>query len=144
MPERYETDFKIGDQNIRPFGTDIHNPVFLISTILILVFVIGTLAAPEAAKSSFDGAKAWSINGFDWLFMVAGNVFVLFCLFLIFSSLGKIRIGGQEARPEFSRMSWFAMLFAAGMGIGLMFWSVAEPVAKAVAISTRPVAPVAP
>lgn len=94
-----------------------------------MIFVIGTLAAPEAAKSSFDGAKAWSINGFDWLFMVAGNVFVLFCLFLIFSSLGKIRIGGQEAKPEFSRMSWFAMLFAAGMGIGLMFWSVAEPVA---------------
>lgn len=128
MPNRYKTEFKIGDQNIRPFGADIHNPVFVISTVLILIFVIGTLAAPEAAKASFDGAKAWSINGFDWLFMVAGNVFVLFCLFLIFSSLGKIRIGGQGAQPEFSRMSWFAMLFAAGMGIGLMFWSVAEPV----------------
>ena len=80
MPQTYKTDFKVGDHNIRPFGTDIHNPVFLISTILILIFVIGTLAAPEAAKSSFDGAKAWSINGFDWLFMVAGNIFVKMAL----------------------------------------------------------------
>ncbi|MGB0632148.1 MAG: BCCT family transporter [Alphaproteobacteria bacterium] len=129
MPNTYETEFNVGDQNVRPFGADIHNPVFLISTVLIFIFVIGTLLAPDAAKSGFDGAKAWSIKGFDWLFMVAGNVFVLFCLFLIVSPSGRIRIGGQSAKPEFSRMSWFAMLFAAGMGIGLMFWSVAEPVA---------------
>ena len=60
--------------------------------------------------------------------MVGGNVFVIFCLVLVFLPLGKIRIGGVDAKPEFSIISWFAMLFAAGMGIGLMFWSVAEPV----------------
>ena len=75
------------------------------------------------------GAKSWSINNFDWLFMIGGNIFVIFCLALIFLPVGKIRLGGKDTKPEFSRASWLAMLFAAGMGIGLMFWSVAEPVA---------------
>jgi BCCT family betaine/carnitine transporter len=61
--------------------------------------------------------------------MVSGNIFVLFCIALAVMPTGKIRLGGQKAKPEFSTLSWFAMLFAAGMGIGLMFWSVAEPVA---------------
>lgn len=75
------------------------------------------------------GARGWSINNFDWLFMIAGNIFVLFCLALIVMPFGKIRLGGTNAKPEHSTISWFSMLFAAGMGIGLMFWSVAEPVA---------------
>jgi BCCT family betaine/carnitine transporter len=127
MPERYQTDYEVGQDNLRRFGMDIHHPVFWIAAILILVFVIGTLMAPESAKVAFDGARKWSTTYFDWLFMVGGNVFVLFCLVLIFLPLGKIRLGGADARPEFSTISWFAMLFAAGMGIGLMFWSVAEP-----------------
>jgi BCCT family betaine/carnitine transporter len=61
--------------------------------------------------------------------MLAGNIFVIFSLALIFLPVGKIRLGGQDAKPEFGTWSWFAMLFAAGMGIGLMFWSVAEPTA---------------
>ena len=106
---------------------DIHHPVLWVAAILILVFVLATLMAPEPAKAVFDGAKGWSIAYFDWLFMVGGNVFVIFCLVLVCLPFGKIRIGGVDAKPEFSVMSWFAMLFAAGMGIGLMFWSVAEP-----------------
>jgi BCCT family betaine/carnitine transporter len=129
MPDRYETDYEIGQDNLQRWGMDIHHPVFWIATILVLIFVLGTLMAPEEAKGVFNGAKAWSINYFDWLFMVAGNIFVLFCLSLIFLPFGKVRIGGPDAKPEFSTISWFAMLFAAGMGIGLMFWSVAEPTA---------------
>ncbi|MGD8310746.1 MAG: BCCT family transporter, partial [Chromatiales bacterium] len=129
MPDRYETDYEVGQDNLQRWGMDIHHPVFWIAAILILVFVLGTLIVPEPAKGLFDGAKAWSINYFDWLFMVAGNIFVIFCLVLIFLPFGKVRIGGADAEPEFSTMSWFAMLFAAGMGIGLMFWSVAEPTA---------------
>ncbi|NKB19910.1 MAG: BCCT family transporter [Alphaproteobacteria bacterium] len=106
---------------------DLHHPVFWVTAFLILVFVLGTLMAPGPAKAMFSSAKGWSIAHFDWLFMVGGNVFVLFCLALIFLPLGKIRLGGVDARPEFSTLSWFSMLFAAGMGIGLMFWSVAEP-----------------
>lgn len=129
MPDRFDTDYEIGQDNLQKFGMDIHNPVFWISAMLVLVFVVGTLIAPDAAKGAFDGAKGWSIANFDWLFMVGGNIFVIFCLLLIFLPVGKIRIGGDDAKPEFSRLSWFAMLFAAGMGIGLMFWSVAEPTA---------------
>ena len=61
--------------------------------------------------------------------LLSANVFVVVALALIFLPMGKIRIGGMDAKPDFSTASWFAMLFAAGMGIGLMFWAVAEPVA---------------
>ena len=128
MPDRYNTSYNVGQDNLRRFGMDIHNPVFWVSSVLILVFVIGTLIVPGEFKGGFDGAKGWSIKNFDWLFMVAGNIFVVFCLLLIVLPVGRIRLGGADAKPEFSRISWFAMLFAAGMGIGLMFWSVAEPV----------------
>ncbi|MCB9959956.1 MAG: BCCT family transporter [Rhodospirillaceae bacterium] len=123
----YETDYEIGQDNIQKFGMDVHNPVFLISAALVLLFVVGTLLVPDWAQSVFQSARGWSISNFDWLFLGAGNIFVIFCLVLIVLPLGKIRIGGQDAKPEFSTISWFAMLFAAGMGIGLMFWSVAEP-----------------
>ena len=125
----YETDYDVGQDNVQVMGMDLHNPVFFISALLIITFVVGTLAFPEAANGMLNGAKAWAIEHFDWLFMVSGNIFVLFCIALAVMPTGKIRLGGQKAKPEFSTLSWFAMLFAAGMGIGLMFWSVAEPVA---------------
>ncbi|MEJ2393630.1 MAG: BCCT family transporter [Candidatus Thiodiazotropha sp.] len=129
MPDRYNTDYEIGQDNIRNWGMDFHNPVFIVSSLLVLMFVIGTLMFPNEAKQAFDGSKSWSIDNFDWLFLVAGNLFVIFCLLLIVLPVGRIRLGGVDAKPEFSTLSWFAMLFAAGMGIGLMFWSVAEPTA---------------
>ncbi|MEJ2592564.1 MAG: BCCT family transporter [Candidatus Thiodiazotropha sp.] len=129
MQDFYDTEYEIGQDNVRAWGMDFHNPVFVFSSLLVLCFVIGTLMFPETAKQAFDGSKQWSINHFDWLFLVAGNIFVLFCLLLIVLPVGRIRLGGADAKPEFSTLSWFAMLFAAGMGIGLMFWSVAEPAA---------------
>ncbi|MCU7812858.1 MAG: BCCT family transporter [Candidatus Thiodiazotropha sp. (ex Notomyrtea botanica)] len=125
----YETEYEIGQDNLKMFGMDMHNPVFFISATLILLFVITTLLFPSDAKSLLDGAKGWSIKNFDWLFIWSANLFVIFCIALVFLPVGKIRLGGEDAKPEFSTLSWFAMLFAAGMGIGLMFWSVAEPVA---------------
>mgnify|MGYP005990048603 FL=1 len=125
----YTTKYKLGQDNLQKYGLDIHNPVFIISAMLILVFVIGTILAPKEAKELLDGAKWWSINNFDWLFMLSGNIFVLFSLYLVISPLGKIKLGGDDAKTEFSTLSWFAMLFSAGMGIGLMYWSVTEPVA---------------
>jgi len=123
------SNYTVGQDNVQIMGMDLHNPVFFISTLLILVFVVGTIMFPTLANQMLSDAKSWSINHFDWLFMLGGNIFVLFCLAIVISPLGKIRIGGESAQPEFSRLSWFSMLFAAGMGIGLMFWSVAEPVA---------------
>lgn len=124
------TDYTVGQDNVQKWGFDVHNPVFGISAGLILLFLIATLVSdPETAKATLDGIKWKIIGSFDWLFIWAGNIFVIFCLGLIVSPYGKIRLGGKEATADYSFMSWLAMLFAAGMGIGLMFWSVAEPVA---------------
>ncbi|MFO8140444.1 MAG: BCCT family transporter [Marinobacter sp.] len=129
VKDEYQTDYVAGQDNIRPFGLDLHNWVFPVTAVLVVLFVVVTLIFPSAAKETLDGLKWDIIASFDWFFLLSANVFVVVSLALIFLPIGKIRIGGQDAKPEFSRMSWFAMLFAAGMGIGLMFWAVAEPVA---------------
>ena len=127
--DEYQTDYVAGQDNINPFGLDLHNWVFPVSAIIVVAFVIGTLMFPGPAKEMLDGAKWDIIARFDWFFLISANIFVVVSLALIFMPVGKIRLGGQDAKPEFSTLSWFAMLFAAGMGIGLMFWAVAEPVA---------------
>jgi len=129
VKDEYQTDYVAGQDNIRPFGLDLHNWVFPVSAVVVVLFVVGTLLFPTTAKDVLDGAKSGIITSFDWFFVLSANIFVLISLALIVMPVGKIRLGGQDARPEFSRLSWFAMLFAAGMGIGLMFWAVAEPVA---------------
>ena len=124
------TDYTIGQDNVQKWGFDVHNPVFGWSAGLIAVFLVFTLIMDgESAKAALDGIKWKIIGSFDWLFIWSGNIFVIFCLGLIISPLGKIRLGGESAKAEYSYISWLSMLFAAGMGIGLMFWSVAEPVA---------------
>jgi len=128
IEDLYDTDYQIGQDNIEKWGFDMHAPVFPTSAALILLFVVGSLLFPEESKLGLEATRNWIQEVFDWMFLSAGNFFVLFCLVLIVLPAGKIRLGGEDAKPDFSVMSWFAMLFAAGMGIGLMFWSVAEPV----------------
>ncbi|WP_046876190.1 BCCT family transporter [Vibrio diabolicus] len=124
------TDYTVGQDNVQKWGFDVHNPVFGISAGLIALFLVAALVLDaHTAKTALDGLKWKIIGSFDWLFIIAGNIFVIFCLALIVSPMGKIRLGGKDAVADYSFMSWLAMLFAAGMGIGLMFWSVAEPVA---------------
>ncbi|MEO2279322.1 BCCT family transporter [Pseudoalteromonas pernae] len=124
------TDYTVGQDNIQKWGFDVHNPVFGTSAALIILFLIAILITDAAtAKAALDGIKWDIINNFDSLFMWSANIFVIFCLALIVSPWGKIKLGGQDAVPSHSRISWLTMLFAAGMGIGLMFWGVAEPVA---------------
>src|SRR5690606_19259464 len=126
-----ETDYEIGQDNIQPrigpLVFDVHNPVFLISGLTIVVFVILTLALQEHAESFFNGLRNWLTASFDWFFLLAGNIFVLVSVGIMISPLGKVRIGGMDATPDYSYLGWFSMLFAAGMGIGLMFFGVAEP-----------------
>jgi BCCT family betaine/carnitine transporter len=129
VKDEYQTDYVAGQDNIRPFGLDLHNWVFPVTSVIVVLFVIATLMFPTAAKETLDGMKWDIIGSFDWFFLISANIFVVVSLALIFMPVGKIRLGGQDAKPEFSTLSWFAMLFAAGMGIGLMFWAVAEPVA---------------
>ena len=126
-----DTDYTIGQDNLEgslgPFGFDIHNPVFQISGLSIVAFVFYTLALPEQAGAVFSWLFSSVTQGFDWFFLGAANIFVLFCLMLIVTPLGKVRLGGAEAIPDYGYMGWFSMLFAAGMGIGLMFYGVSEP-----------------
>jgi len=126
-----DTDYVIGQDNIvtKSFGVDVdlHGKVFTVSSLLILVFVILTLAFQSGAEPFFNGVRGWLTSNLSWVFLLGGNIFVLLSLVLIFTPLGKVRIGGAEATPDYSYMGWFAMLFAAGMGIGLMFYGVSEP-----------------
>ena len=126
-----ETDYEIGQDNIEtqigPFGLDIHNPVFMVSGVCIIAFVFYTLALPEQAGAAFSWMFSAVTQGFDWFFLSAANIFVLFCLLLIVLPVGSVRLGGDEATPDYTYVGWFAMLFAAGMGIGLMFYGVSEP-----------------
>ncbi len=132
VPNEIETDYEIGQDNITtqigPFGLDIHNPVFLISGLSIVAFVFLTLAFQEQAADIFSGMRNWLTATFDWFFLSAANLFVLFCLALIVLPWGNVRLGGPDAKPDYSYAGWFAMLFAAGMGIGLMFYGVSEPI----------------
>ncbi len=127
-----DTDYTIGQDNVEgsvgPFGFDVHNPVFLVSGLSIVAFVFYALALPEQASTFFGWLRPALTSTFDWFFLGAANIFVLFCLFLIVSPWGAVRLGGKEATPDYTYIGWFAMLFAAGMGIGLMFFGVLEPV----------------
>ena len=103
-------------------------PVFLISSIAIVIFVVVSLVFREGATNLFGATRKWLTTNFDWWFMDIVNLLVVFCLFLIVSPVGKVRLGGRDAVPEYSNLTWFAMLFAAGIGIGLLFFGVLEPV----------------
>ena len=125
----YDSDHEIGDNNVQLWGMDIHNPVFFFSAILIITFVIGTLVAPTSASLLLGGARSWTLEHAHWLFSASIWVILLFCIMLAVLPFGRIRLGGPTATPDFKTLSWLAMLFSAGVGIGLMFWGAAEPLA---------------
>nr|WP_221195689.1 BCCT family transporter [Halomonas organivorans] len=106
---------------------DVHGKVFSISALTILFFVILTLALQEEVEPIFDAAFGFLTGSLDWFFLLSTNIILIVAVVLIFTPLGKVRIGGALAKPEFSYVGWFAMLFAAGMGIGLVFFGVNEP-----------------
>jgi BCCT family betaine/carnitine transporter len=124
----FTTEYELGQDNIRPLGLDIHNPVFVISSVVIVAFVAIALANQEAAATFFGWLRPWLTSTFDWFLVLSVNVITLFCLALIVLPVGSVRIGGKDARPEYSYAGWIAMMFAAGIGIGLLFFGVLEPV----------------
>jgi BCCT family betaine/carnitine transporter len=119
---------EIGEHNIQVLGLDIHNPVFVISATLAVALVISTLLFPELAAAIFIDLRVWITSRFDWLFILAVNLILIITLFFAFSRLGRVRLGGPDAPPQYGYFVWFSMLFAAGVGIGLMFFGVLEPV----------------
>lgn len=106
---------------------DVHPQVFFSSLIIILIFILFTLFNLDIAESVFSNLMNGASSAFGWFFILGVQLSLLFCIYLALSRFGNIRIGGPEATPDYSRQSWFSMLFCAGMGIGLMFWGVAEP-----------------
>ncbi len=122
-----ESEREPGDTNVQAFGFDVHPVVFPVSLILIAAFVAATILLGDQAASVYSDIFNFINTNFGWFYILAVNLFIVTILYFAVSKYGNIRIGGVEAEPEFSDFSWMAMLFSAGMGIGLMFFSVAEP-----------------
>jgi choline/glycine/proline betaine transport protein len=114
-------------------GSQIHPPVFLGSSILILALVVFAASVPEYAGEVFSAVQTWIVDTFGWFYLLAVSTFLIFSFALALSSYGQIKLGPDHSEPDFSYTSWFAMLFSAGMGIGLLFFGVAEPVMHFVA-----------
>lgn len=88
MTDRFETNYRLGQGNVRKWGLELHNPVFFVSAILVVLFVVGALTNPAGAKKVLDGSKWLIINHFDWFFVISCNILVLFCLVLIILPVG--------------------------------------------------------
>jgi choline/glycine/proline betaine transport protein len=106
---------------------DIHPPVFWPALILLIVFITAILIIGEPSEELFSNVQDLISTYFGWFLVLVVNILLFAVLYFAFTRTGSIRLGGRNAVPDFSRGSWFAMLFSAGMGIGILFWSVAEP-----------------
>ncbi len=115
-------------RNISFFGMEFHPTVFFVSTFLMITLVISTLTFPKEAAVFFADILVIVTSNFNWLMASLANVFFLICLIIMISPYGKIRLGGSAAKPEFGYMAWFSMLFAAGIGVGLVFFGISEPI----------------
>ncbi len=116
-----------GEDNWSGKGFDIHPQVTIASSAILIMFILLTLMFKHQAASVASSTLDYISSTFGWFFILAANVFIIAAALFAFSRFGHIRIGGNDAKPEFSTPAWFAMLLSAGMGIGLMFWSVGEP-----------------
>ena len=104
------------------------NPLVIGATLFFVVLLVAMiLIAPEQTQTLLNAAKSGIFSNFSWFYVLAFSVFLGFLVILSVSSLGNIKLGNDEEEPEFGFLSWLAMLFAAGMGVGLMFFGVAEP-----------------
>lgn len=110
------------------FLSHIHPLIFFVSGGVILLFVLLGALRPEQLGAITGGIQSWIIEQLGWVYIVSVTVFLLFLVWLFFSPYGHIKLGKDDDEPEYSTLTWFAMLFSAGMGIGLLFWGVAEPV----------------
>lgn len=106
---------------------DIHAPVFFPAAVIILTTIVVSFFYSDPMVSVFSSFQETTSTHAGWFFIAAMNIFVIASLIFAFGKTGNIRLGGKNARPEFSTFSWFSMLFSAGLGIGLLFYSVAEP-----------------
>jgi choline/carnitine/betaine transport len=113
------------DQDHRKFGLD--KIVFGVAAVVSLAFVLWGVLDTASLSTTSTGVLGWVMTNTGWLFVLTASMFVVFVLWLAASRYGKIPLGHDEEKPEFRTVSWIAMMFSAGMGIGLMFFGVAEP-----------------
>ncbi|MDR7048664.1 choline/glycine/proline betaine transport protein [Duganella sp. 3397] len=106
----------------------VNPPVFFISAALILVFVLFGAIFPELAGAMFDRVQTRIVRDFGWFYILSVAIFLIFVIFLMVSRYGDVKLGPDDSEPDYSYLSWFSMLFSAGMGIGLLFFGVAEPI----------------
>ena len=114
---------------VEKFGPfpQVNRPVFIASALLIVGFIIFGSLFGELAGEVFNQLQSFITHRFRWLFIILMNVTVVFSLYIALSRYGDIRLGHQTEHPEYSLLSWFGMLFSAGIGIGLLYWGTAEP-----------------
>ena len=103
------------------------NDVFFISLAVTVLVVVFGIASPTVFGDVMKKLFAFLVTNFGWMYLMSMFIFVLFAVFMACSKYGNIKLGDDDSTPEYSTLSWFAMLFGAGMGIGLVFWGVAEP-----------------
>lgn len=102
--------------------------VYWIGIAIAIVFVIWGVAFPQNVTNVMETSKDFLASTFGWFYLLAATLFLLLAIFLIFSRFSKVKLGNDDEEPEHSRLSWIAMLFSAGMGIGLVFYGVSEPI----------------
>ncbi|PJJ53669.1 choline/carnitine/betaine transport [Mumia flava] len=131
------SEYALTPRRTRRPGTGQERPVdrvvFGITAVLSVGFVVWGIAATDSLTTVADEAQSWVIGRTGWLYVVAASYFVVFVIWLAASRYGRIPLGDDDEEPEFRTTSWIAMMFSAGMGIGLMFWGVAEPLSHYVA-----------
>ncbi len=111
-----------GEQEAQRLGT-----VFYVTVAISAAFVLWGVLFTENFTGALQTIVGWITDGLGWLYMLITTFFLLFIVYLALSRYGKIKLGQPDDKPEFGNFAWFAMLFQAGMGIGLVFWGVAEP-----------------
>ncbi len=119
---------RYGASNRNWLGMTINPAVFFPIALIALSVILFSVIAPQASADLFSWLRASAVSRFNWFLLTVGNLALLFCIAVAVSPLGKLRLGGAEAKPEYSYLAWFSMLFGAGMGIGLVFYGVGEPV----------------
>ncbi len=121
------TDTTDSSESRRWYTLDVHPYVFFISSFIICASVLLTIVFHSRLDTLFAALQAGIANLAGWFFVLTMNIILVFVFVLLFGRHGNVRLGGDDAKPEFSRLAWFSMLFSAGMGIGLLFYGVAEP-----------------
>lgn len=118
---------KLYSRNFNKYGFDMNVFVSVVTALLVLAFSVFTILKPNVSAEFFGNINNEINKNFNWLYILTANASIAFLLFIGFSKFGNIRLGGYTAKPEFKDVSWFAMMFSAGIGIGIFFYGVAEP-----------------